>query len=1095
MKNYNNALGHWYALILNFDLKMKLTLILFFIALFQINAESGYAQNEKVTLHLKSATIPEIIQAIESNTDYKFFFSEDELDNTRRMDVRVKKEKLTMVLDMVFEGTVMTYKIIDKQIVLTKRKPTPEPEKKTNQNSEQHRVRGTVLDAQGIPIPFVNVLIKDAGRGIYTDEDGLFDIACTPTDVLVFTNVGYNTQEISVQGRLEITVTLKESVTDLGEVVLNAGYYTVKEKERTGNISRVTSEEIELQPVVSPLQALQGRMTGVEVIPSGDLPGAAPTVRIRGQNSLREDGNYPLYIIDGVPVSSIPVDSNNSNLTFSGIDPLSTLNLSNIESIEVLKDADATAIYGSRGANGVILITTKKGVAQKTIFQARIYSGVSTVPNRLDLLNTQQYLQIRRKAFENDGIEPTTRNAYDLLLWDQNRETDWQDVFWGGNAWVTNANLSVSGGNANTQFQINGGYQEQGTVYPGDSKYQKATVGLSLNHSTKDQRFSLGLRLNYGMDINNLISSNTNLSNIAPNAPEVFNEDGSLHWKEWTEAGINNPFQGYLNTSKTEASNLISNMNLNYKIVKNLSFKTSMGFTHLNSTELIKYPKRSYNPSSWQTRDHKSTHLKGTRKSWIIEPQLVYNTNFGGLQLDALIGTTFQQSQSNQMGVTGAGYVSEALIGNLAAAETLSRGINQTTDYRYNAIFGRLGLNWNQKYFLNLTGRRDGSSRFGPGNQWAHFGAIGGAWIFSEEKWVREHIGFLSFGKLRGSYGTTGNDQIGDYGYLDTYEATEGPGGLYPTALANPDYSWEVNKKLETGLQLGFLKDRINFGVSWYRNRSSNQLVGYPLPGITGFNTVQANLPATVQNTGWELEFSSFNFQGSNFNWRTTFNMSFPKNKLVSYPGLEESSYANTYRVGHPLNISLLYQYDGVDPETRLYTVADINADGRYDFEDRVIIKDQNKKFFGGINNTLNYKNFSLQFLWQFVKQEGRLALFDAGRYGTKRAVVVKALENGSPFQDISQSIGALLAYSNVQNTNLVYTDASFIRLKTLSLSYTLPVEPLQAIGVDECKIFVNGQNLFTLTGYEGIDPEVALGGGTSFGNLRTITAGLQLNF
>ncbi|MGS2763794.1 SusC/RagA family TonB-linked outer membrane protein [Sinomicrobium sp. M5D2P9] len=1075
---------------------MKLLLSLFFATLLQINAGLEGNRSQNITLDLKSATVLDVIREIETTTDYRFLYRKDQLDTSRKMDIRAKNEKLERVLQKVFGNSGIAYKIEQKQIVLTPNNDIPSGSdvNLTNPVQEQHTVTGTVSDAQG-PMPGVSIYIKDSDRGTLSNRDGRYQIMASPMDILVFSYIGYGTIERTVGNQTILNIELLENVTELNEVVLNAGYYTTTEKERTGNIAKVTSKEVELQPLVSPLQALQGRVAGMEVTPGGDLPGTAPTIRIRGQNSLRDEGNYPLYIIDGMPINATPVESNNSNLTLKGIDPLSTLNLSNIESIEVLKDADATAIYGSRGANGVILITTKKGFEGKTAFQARIYSGVSTVPNRLDLLNTKQYLQIRNRAFENDGVEPTTRNAYDLLLWDQNRETDWQDVFWGGNAWVTNANLSVSGGNANTQFQMNGGYQEQGTVYPGDSKYQKATVGLSLDHSSKDQKFSLGLRLNYGVDINFLMGVSGNLiSGLSPNAPPIFNEDGSLHWEEWTEASLNNPIQGYFNTSKTKSNNLISNINFNYRIINDLTFKTSIGYTSFQSTEIVKIPKRSYNPATWQTRDHRSTHLEGKRDSWIIEPQLVYSPNIGSVHFDVLVGTTFQQSQNNQMQVTGSGYVSESIIGNLAAAETLTQGINQTTDYRYHAVFGRLGLNWNQKYYLNLTGRRDGSSRFGPGKRWANFGAIGAAWIFSEEKWVRKHLEFLSFGKLRGSYGTTGNDQIGDYGYLNAYEATVAPGGLFPTSLANPDYSWEVNKKLETGIQLGFLKDMVNIGVSWYRNRSSDQLVGYPLPGLTGFNTVQANLPATVQNTGWEVEFSSFNLRRKHFSWQTTFNVSLPSNKLVSYPGLEDSSYANTYRVGHPLNINLLYQYEGVDPESGLYTFTDINDDGRYDYQDRVLIKDQTRQLFGGINNTLTYKNFSLQFLWQFVKQEGKLSLFDAGRYGAKRAAVVSALEEESPFQDISQSSSSFQAYLNAQNTDLAYTDASFIRLKTLSLSYSLPPSTLRTIGINGCKIFVNGQNLFTLTGYEGLDPEFALSG-MSFGNLRTITAGLQLNF
>lgn len=1100
MKIIRNAVRHRDSSRLKITLRMKLLLSLFFATLLQINAGLEGTRSQKITLDLKSATVLDVIREIETTTEYRFLYRKDQLDTSRKMDIRAKNEKLEQVLQKVFGNSGMTYKIEQKQIVLTPNNDIPSGPgaHTTNPVQEQHAVTGIVSDALG-PIPGVAIYFKsDTSRGDVTDINGKYRLFATPTDTLVFSYIGYKSVERVVRNQNHISVELKEAVTELNEVVLNAGYYTTTEKERTGNIAKITAKEIELQPLISPLQALQGRIAGMEVIPGrGDLPGAAPTIRIRGQNSLRAEGNYPLFIIDGMPIDATPLESNGA-LTNIGIDPLSTLNLSNIESIEVLKDADATAIYGSRGANGVILITTKQGMARKTAFQARLYSGVSTVYNRLDLLNTQQYLQIRKKVFENDGTEPTLRNAYDLLLWDQNRYTDWQEEFFGGSAWTTDVNISASGGNANTQFQLNGGYQEQGSVLPGDSKYQKATASLTLNHQSKNQRLSLGLKLNYGKDKNTILgirSTGNQLFSLAPNAPPVFNQDGSLHWEEWDATGRNNPVEGYYNSSKTESDNLISNFSLSYLLVKGLTIRTNLGYNQLYSNDLLKIPKKSYNPSSWDFRDHQSTHLQQHRKSWSIEPQLNYSTKLNKFRMDALIGTTFQQNQNNRTGVTGTGYVSEALIGNLAAAETLTQGINQTTDYRYHAIFGRLGLNWNQKYYLNLTGRRDGSSRFGPGKQWANFGAIGAAWIFSNEKWVREHIRFLSFGKLRGSYGTTGSDQIGDYGYLDAYEATVAPGGLYPTNLANPDYSWEVNKKLETGLQLGFLQDRINLGVSWYRNRSSNQLVGYPLPGTTGFNVVQANLPATVQNTGWELEFSSFNLRNDNFTWQTTFNLSIPQNRLISYPGLEESAYANSYRIGHPLNINLLFQYDGLDPETGFYQFIDINGDGRLDYEDRVIIKDRSRKFFGGINNTVNYRNFSLQFLWQFVKQEGMLTLFNAGSTGNQREVVVLALEENSPFQTISRSLDAIQAYTYAQNSSLSYTDASFIRLKTLSLSYALPLELIGSMGIDACKIFVNGQNLITFSGYDGMDPEMNNSTGIQFGNLRTITAGLQLNF
>lgn len=955
-------------------------------------------------------------------------------------------------------------------------------------------VSGIVTGPTG-PLSGANVAVKHKAAGTITDIGGKYALTVQPSDTLVFSYTGYTPLTVSVAGRSSINVQLQEDATSLDEVVINAGYYNTTERERTGSISRITAKEIELQALASPLQALQGRMAGVEILPGGNMPGAAPTIRIRGQNSLRAEGNYPLFIIDGVPVNSVPLESF-TNIGFAGIDPLSTIDLSNIESIEVLKDADATAIYGSRGANGIVLITTKNGKEQKGV-QARLYMGVATVPNKLDLLNTSQYLQIRRKAFENDGVEPDEDNAYDLLLWDQNRYTNWQEYFLGGTSNLTNINVSGTGGNEYTNFRLSGSIFRQGTIYPADMSYRKFTGGAQLHHNSKDQQFNLDLAINYGVNHNELLSNGVNFSRNAfvlpPNAPPLFKEDGSLNWENWGEAGLNNPLEGFFNTATIGTNNLVANLNLSYELFSGLWLKANMGYTRYNGEELVKMPQRSYNPSGQPK--HMSLNSNSRRKSWIIEPQVVYKKQWGKLGLEALIGATLQESKDQFSSVEGNGYAAESLIGNLGAAEDLLNAIGRKVDYRYNALFSRMGFNWNKKYYLNFTGRRDGSSRFGPGNRFSNFGAIGAAWIFSEEALFENHVPWLSLGKLRASYGSTGNDQIPDYGYLDAYEATPGPDGLYPTKLANPDYSWEVNKKMEVALRLGLIKNRINLGISWYRNRSSNQLVGFPLPGTTGFNSVQANLGATVENRGWEIELLSENIRKENFQWRTAVNISFPKNELVSYPNIEQSPYKNEYRVGSPLNIALFYRYQGIDPQTGLYTVADINGDENYDYQDRVVVQDLTREYFGGINNTLRYKGFTLQFLWQFVKQKGSFtALFNAGIPENQVSDVLNGLGGQGPYQRASQLYEASLAYGRVANSNFVIEDATYLRLKTFSLSYTLPTKVGQALSIAKCKVFITGQNLITITNYPGMDPAMPIGG-TSFGGLRTITGGIELNF
>lgn len=962
----------------------------------------------------------------------------------------------------------------------------------------QEVVSGTVKDKAGMPLPGVTVAVKGANRGTVTNLDGAYEISVGPQAVLVFSFMGYKTVEVPVKARQEIDVQLSEDIQALNEVEINAGYYNTTRRESTGNISRVTAEEIELQPVVSPLQALQGRMAGVEIIPGGGFPGMAPTVRIRGINSLREEGNYPLYIVDGVPVNSVPMESNSAlGNPGPGIDPLNFLNLSNIKSIEVLKDADATAIYGSRGANGVVLITTKKGGYGRTGWNVQVYTGVATVPGRIDMLSTKDYLLLRSKAFENDGVEPTAGNAYDLVLWDQEAYTDWQDFFFGGSSSITDLNISTSGGDENTSFRLGGSFSKRGTVFPADFSYRKITGNFGLNHVSEDKKLSLNFAVNYGVDIHDLVG-NMNISSAAftlpPNAPPVFLADGNLNWEDWTAAGLENPLEGLYNDSQTLANNLISSLSISYELLQGLRLKSNFGYTSFISSEVVKRPRKSYNPANWNNLENSSSHLEVSRRSWIVEPQLEYQEESGKAGIEALVGGTFQENIYQTLGLQGRGYIAESLIGNLGAAEQLINAVDHNIVYRYSAVFGRLGFNWDERYFLNLTGRRDGSSRFGPGKQFANFWAVGGAWIFTEEDAFEEFAPFWSFGKIRASYGTTGNDQIGDYGFLDAYEVTPGPGGLYPIQLANPDYSWEVNRKMELGIALGFLEHHIGLEVNWYRNRSSNQLVGYPLPSITGFTTVQANLPATVENRGLEIELSTKNFQSRNFEWQTFLNISIPRNELISYPSLEQSSYANVYRVGHPLNISLLYEYDGLDPETGFYTVTDANDDGRLDYDDRTVIQDWGRDFFGGFSNNMRYKNFSIRFLWEFVQQEGSMALFNAGQLGMQRGELIEALGETSAIQRVSASPQASIAYSRALNTELAVVDASFIRLKTLSVTYFFPNRFIEQTNLERAKIFLNGQNLYTLTDYNGIDPEMPQRG-VSFAGLRTITAGVQLQF
>lgn len=1069
---------------------MRIFILLCCTTVFSLTPKDLFSQSTKITVDKdQQVSVEEVFEMITKQTKYSFMYPSQLFEDYPK--VELKKGKIPM--DKLINQS-LAYGDIN--IVLTANNGILIKE---IDQVVQFIVSGTITDVDGIPITGATVLIKGTRRGVSTDIDGKFSILVNdPAHVLVISSIGFKSQEITVGNQRDFNIVLKESVSELGEVIVNAGYYSVKEKERTGNIAKVTAEQIALQPVVSPIESLQGRMAGVEIVQDGRGPGAAPTIRIRGINSLRTDGNLPLYIIDGVPVNSTPIETNNVN-SYVDLDPLSTMNLGNIESIEVLKDADATAIYGSRGANGVILITTKKGIGlnQETEIEAQFYTGFSTASGSLDLMDTEQYLNLRRQGFEQDQEEMTASNAYDLLLWDQNRYTDWEEYLMGGTSTTSSVNVAASGGNSTTSFRLGGSYYKEGTIYLADMDYTKLTGSINLHHKSKNNKFNINLSANYGVDTNNSLglSSNfvSNARNLPPNAPVLFNEDGSLNWEDWALAGLDNPLAGYHNVSETKTNNLVSSLVLSYELFDGLQLKTNLGFNQLNNREVVDIPLRSTNPANWDSGSNRSLHTKTERSLWIVEPQINYTNVWNEHQLNIILGGTVQQSEDYSESLTAAGYVSEALIGNLGAAGSFQNVRQLMIDYKYAALFARVGYNYKGTYFLNLTGRRDGSSRFGPGKQWGDFGAIGAAWIFTEEDVVQHTVPFLSFGKLRGSYGTTGNDQIGDYGFMNTYEATNASGGLLPTQLTNPDYSWETNKKLEFAMELGFFNDRIHLSGSWYKNRSSNQLVGYQLPGMTGFETIQANLPATVENRGLELEMSTLNILSKDFRWQTSINFSRSRNELIEYPDLDQSSYANTYRVGHPLSLVLLYRYTGLDPVTGYYTVEDINEDGTYDYRDFVEVRDQTRDFYGGINNTFSFKGFSMQFLLEFVSQNGIFNPGIPGRIGNAHRSILEALDEATYLQRPSVSSQATRANSLVYTTDLFTVDASYMRMKTFTLGYDLPDTILEKLGMNQFKLFLNGQNLFTISGFNGNNP--ALPSGLSSPALRTIALGAQINF
>jgi TonB-linked SusC/RagA family outer membrane protein len=955
--------------------------------------------------------------------------------------------------------------------------------------AQSQPIKGIIVSASGNVIQGAAITSSSAKVTVISREDGSFEIMTRRLpDTLLITHVSYQPKQFIITTAATISIILDEATNKLDETVVIA-YGTTTRRLNTGSVSGINAKEISKQPVSNPLTALSGRLAGVTVTQQSGVPGASVKLQVRGRNSIAQ-GTDPLFIIDGVPFAAgnQAINQNGSLLTSetgTGLSPFQSLSPSDIESIEVLKDADATAIYGSRGANGVVLITTKKGKAGKAKLTANIYHSTSSLTRTMEMMNTQQYIAMRREAFANDNLTPNNNTAPDLLLWDTTRYTDFKKMLFGHSAPTTNAELSLSGGDVFTQYRIGGSYRNESTVFNKSMNAWRAAANLSLQHTTTGGRLNIIASVHYTNNHSNLTPADAGLFLASPpDLPELYDSTGKLNWQK---GGVNftNPLYYRYQQYTIQTENLSGRLSLSYKPFSFLTLRTALGYNTLRSDETSVFPIAAQNPALAPL----GALELGTNyfQSVIFEPQAEYQQAIFGGRLSVLAGATFQSNNNLGTHIKTSGYTSDNLINALAAGPTLEYKSNNQSKYRYNAIFARANYNYANKYLVNLSGRYDGSSRFGPGNQFSAFGAIGAGWIFTNEKLFKQSLPFLSYGKLRGSYGTSGNDQIGDYQYLDAWSAANpylGNTALSPTNLLNPDYHWELNRKLEAAIELGFLKEKLLLNIAWYRNRTGNQLVNYRLPSQTGFTSVVQNLNAVVQNTGAEIELTSHNIETKNFSWSTALNLTIPRNKLLSFPGLETSSYANTYVMGHSLNTVYRYRYTGVDPATGVFTFDDIDKSGTLSTADYQASMTTDPIFYGGLQNNFSYKGFQLSVFAEFRKQQGRNYLYSL--YNTKYVpglmynAPVLALDRWQKTGDVATiqrytvatTSAAYRATSSFLLSDGIYSDASFIRIKTVSLSYDLPASLLKKAGVRSGMLYINAQNLFTITRYKGSDPE-----------------------
>lgn len=1103
---------------------VKMIIIIMTTFLLQLSA-SGRAQRMTYVKH--GTTLDQVFQEIKKQTGFKVLYSNQMVNGSLKVNADFKNLDVKVVMDVLLKDQPLSYEIEDKLIMIRERNKGVLD--RIAAVFEGIDVSGFVVDKDGNPLSGATITVKGGKRSTTTSGTGQFILNNIPKDaVLQISYIGYLTQEINASGSF-IAIKLELSASKLDEVQVMA-YGKTNRRLSTGNIATVTAKELEQQPVQNPLLALQGRVAGMVVSPTNGYASSPVKVEIRGRKNLA--GNFasdPLYIIDGVPQNNLDVGPysdykrgstgviQNGAMITGGQSPMFNLNSRDIESIEVLKDGDATAIYGSRAANGVILITTKKGKPGESSFTTNLEQGFSAITQQFDMLNTQQYLEMRREAFKNDNLVPNEVNAPDLVSFDPNKYTDWQKKIWGNVGKQTVASMALSGGDALTQFRISGNYNRQTEILTSKGSNQRAGLALNLGHSTTNRKFRIDLNLMYTYSAINTTSS-PGLSTLSPNAPDVYDAEDNLNFGPWRGAPgstLSFPFSDLEIPYFSNTFSLISSVNLRYQLLKNLAISTNVGYNSIANKNKGFFPIRSQDPIT----NPQGSNFFGTNdnSNLMVEPQIDYKIKISEGNLTALLGGTFQNNSTSGAATSGLGYDNDDLIESINLAP-FSQSTENIGHYKYAGVFARLNYNWKDKYILNLNGRRDGSSRFGAGNQFGNFGSVGAAWILSKEDWIKSVLPTaISFVKLRASYGLTGSDGVGDYKFLtrwsgkpalaDNLPKYDDASPLIGLQAVNANYRWQVNKKLETALSMGLLEDKINFEVAYYRDRCGNQLTDYPTPIYTGFPTVVANWPATVENSGWEFSLNAVLINNDKFKWNMNFNGSINSNILLKYPDLMDSPYATSYKIGNSVNTQYLFHYQGVDPLTGVYTFEDRNQDGKVEQNpsaapgtgDQYLAIDLSPKFTGGIGTNFSYKNFSLSVFFDYKKQyftdpDYNIELPIGSRNNQSTAILGKYWKAPGDQAKYSKATTLDDQMNNFYRySDAMYTLASYVRLNNLSLSYTLDQKVSKKIGAQSLRAYMNAQNIFVLTTKKGIDPDVQ-----QFGSLplaKIFLLGLSVNF
>lgn len=1002
------------------------------------------------------------------------------------------------------------------------------------------QVTGKVIDAMG-ELPGVSVVIKGTSNGTITDLNGQFTLPnVKSSDVLVFSFIGYKTQEITVGNQKSLSVKMEEDTQTLDEVVV-VGYQEVRKGDLTGSVAKANMKDLLSAPVASFDQALGGRIAGVNVSSGEGMPGSTMNITIRGNNSLTQD-NTPLYIIDGFPVED-PAQA-------------AALNPNDIESTNILKDASATAIYGSRGANGVVVITTKQGKIGKPQISYDGSFGISQVTKTLDMMSGYEFVKLQNE------IEPT-RTAeryfmdYNGKQWtlDDYRnvpEADWQDAIF-RTAWSHNHNLRLTGGTEGVRYNASLSYYNQDGILL-ETGYER--LQARMNTTVKHEKLTMNLNANFSRSIQNgsspSSSSFSGMNNLFYSVwgyRPVAYPNGSLDdlRNELIDPGTADDANDYrfnpiLDLENTYRKNYTNNLQLNgyvqYEFLPGLKLKVTGGWTYDNRhNDIFNNSKTRYGgPRS--TMGVNAEVRRSERLTWLNENLLTYQKNWKNRHsLSAMLGTTLQNSDYEFYAYSTRDIPNESL-----GMAGMSQGTINTTDsskssWAMFSYFGNANYNYKSKYYATFSFRADGSSKFSKKNRYGYFPSASLAWSFTEESFMEQYKKWLSSGKLRLSWGLTGNNRIGEYdryALLDMIrshrETANIPNTVYPfdnviesvgvapISLPNEDLKWETTEQWNLGLDLGFFNERIGFTMDIYRKTTRDLLLNATLPYTSGYVTAMKNI-GKVRNQGIELTLNTVNIDKKDFKWSTNFNIAFNKNEVLELTEgqtalLSTAQFDQNYnsqpnyiaKVGYPMGMMYgyiyegTYKYDDFDKSGNTYTLKgdvphysseantqpgmpkykDLNGDGIINGDDRTMIGRGTPIHTGGFTNNFEYKGFDLNifFQWSYgndVINANRL-FFESG-FQKKRELnqFASYANRWTPENPNSDIPAATNSASNLVISSRIVEDASFLRLKSVTLGYNIPQTFLSKYKISNARVYVAAQNLWTWTGYSGYDPEVSI--------------------